>query len=416
MVRNILRAFALIAVATAMAASASLDSRAAEPVRIAMIDPLSGPFANVGNTALRALQFEFDRLNKEGGVLGRPFEVVAFDSKSSAQDATLQVQAAIDQGIRFVMQSSGSNVGHAVSDAVARHNAREPDKPVLYLNYGALDPALTEEKCHFWHFRFVAHGHMIMNAMTDSLARQAQVKRVYLINQDYAWGQSVARDARSMIAVKRKDIEIVGEDLHPIGKVKDFAPYVTKIKASGADAVVTGNWGNDLSLLIKAMKDAGVRTEVYAPIAGLQGTATMMGESGADRVRAVLFWHANASESALLPRALAFRAQYNEDWSWLPTHIAPEMLARAIRKAQSVDPSKVALALEGLQYDSPIGAMWMRAEDHQLMLNLYEVIFARAGQPGVKYDAEATGFGWKTEAVLAARDNVPALTCRVKQP
>ena len=277
-----LRLFGTVCCGVAMALLSATAAWTAEPIKVAQIDPLSGPFANVGSTLLHAFQAEFDRINDNGGALGRPFELIPFDSKSSAQEATLQVQAAIDQGIRFILQGSGSNVGHAVSDAVAKHNARMPDRLVIYLNHGALDPALTEEKCHFWHFRFVAHGHMIMNALTNALATRMHVKRVYLINQDYAWGQSVAKDAKLMLATKRTDIEIVGEDLHPIGKVKDFAAYVAKIKSAKADALVTGNWGNDLSLLIKAVKDAGLSLEIYAPIAGGQGTSRMMGEAGAD--------------------------------------------------------------------------------------------------------------------------------------
>ena len=147
----------------------------------------------------------------------------------------------------------------------------------------ALDPALTDEKCHFWHFRFAPHGHMIMSALVAQLARNSSIKRVYVINQDYVWGHSVAKDAQEMLAARRPDIEIVGSDLHPIGKVKDFAPYIAKVKAAKADAIVTGNWGNDLALLIKAAKEAGLRADVYAPLAGLQGAPTMIGESGADR-------------------------------------------------------------------------------------------------------------------------------------
>jgi branched-chain amino acid transport system substrate-binding protein len=67
---------------------------------------------------------------------------------------------------------------------------------------------------------------------------------VYLINQDYSFGQSVRAQARAMMKEKRPDIEIVGDELHPLLKITDFAPYVAKIKASGADTVVTGNWGS----------------------------------------------------------------------------------------------------------------------------------------------------------------------------
>jgi branched-chain amino acid transport system substrate-binding protein len=147
-------------------------------------------------------------------VLGRNFELVAFDNKSNPQETVQQLQAAIDRDIRYVLQAAGSNNGHALSDAVAKHNARNPDRAVLYLNFGALDPALTTEKCHFWHFRFVPHGHMIMAALTDAVARNSSIKRVYLIDQDYVWGRSVAGDAREMLSAKRPDIQIVGDDLH----------------------------------------------------------------------------------------------------------------------------------------------------------------------------------------------------------
>lgn len=406
----------MAAVALVLPWTLCASSHAADPLRVALIEPYSGPFASTGTTALRAFQGEFDRLNAAGGALGQTFTVVPFDSKSSAQEAALQVQAAADQGIRIIIQGSGSNVAHAVSDFVAKYNARNPDKPLLYLNHGALDPALTEEKCHFWHFRFVAHGHMIMTGVIDALARQKDVKRVYLVNQDYAWGHSVARDARQMLKERRPDIEIVGEDLHPMGKVKDFAPYAAKIRAANANALVTGNWGNDLSLLVKALDESGSRIRIHAPIAGLNGTAASMGASGAGRVHGLLFWHANAGDSSLLTRALAFRARYGEDWNWLPNHTVPEMLVRAMTAARSTDVLKVALALESMRHEGPTGEVWMRAEDHQLMMPLFETVFARQGDPGVRYDAEGSGYGWKTERRLEARDTVPPVLCRVDRP
>lgn len=409
---SILRFLLCVAVATTFAHAAP----AAEPIRFAVIDPLSGPFANIGAGALHALQAEFDRINAQGGVLGRRLELVAFDNKSSPQESTLQVQAAIDQGIRYIIQGAGSNNGHAVSEAIAKHNARNPQGAVLHLNHGALDPALTIEKCHFWHFRFVPHGHTIIGALTDALARDPRIKRVYLINQDYVWGQSVAKDAREMLAAKRPDIQIVGDDLHPIGKVKDFAPYVAKVSAARADAVLTGNWGNDLALLIKAARDANLNTDSYAPLSSLPGAPTMIGESGADRVRGVMFWHANLDNNALLPFALAYKTKYKEDWFWLPFHALPEMVTRAMTKAGSDDPQKVALALEGMRYQGPTGELWMRPEDHQLMMPLYQTVFTRVGQPGVKYDAENTGFGWKTEGKLEGKETLGPVACRVQRP
>jgi branched-chain amino acid transport system substrate-binding protein len=388
----------------------------AEPIKVALIGPQSGPFANIGMTEVHGFQAEFDRINGQGGVIGRRFELITFDNKSSAQETTLMVQAAIDQGARFIIQGAGSNNGHAVSDAVVKHSSRNPQRAVLYLNHGALDPALTDEKCNFWHFRFVPNGHQIMAIATDAVARNRNVKRVYLINQDYVWGHGVAKDARTMLAAKRPDIEIVGEDLHPIGKVKDFSPYVAKMRAARADAIVTGNWGNDLALLVKATKEGGMTAEIHAPIASLQGSPTMIAESGADRVRGVVFWHPNLDNTPLLASAMAYKAKYKEDWVWLPVNVVPEMLRKAISAAGSDDAIKIGLALEGMRYNGATGEVWMRPDDHQLMMPLYQVVFTRAGQPGVKYDTEDTGFGWKTESTLDAREVITAPVCRIQRP
>lgn len=391
-------------------------SAAADPIRVALIEPLSGPFSNVAQVGFRQFQAEIDVINARGGVLGRRFEVSGFDNKSSAQEATIQLQAAIDQGIRFVAQASGSNVAHALNDAIAKHNARNPDRAVLFLNMGSLDPALTNDKCQFWLFRLVPHGQMMLSAFSEALARDKSVKRVYLMNQDYAWGQSVSRSARELLAARRPDIEIVGDELHPMGKVKDFAPYVTKIAASKADAVIIGNWGNDLSLLVRAAKDAGLRVDFYALLAGLTGTPAAIGEAGDEAVRAVHFWHINVGESAYQQRALASRVKFKEDCCWLPNHLVPAMLAMAIERAQSTEPLKVALALEGLRYAGPTGEVWMRPEDHQAMMPLYGTVFAKAGGAGVKHDAEGTGYGWKTDVRVDTKDLVPPVTCRVQRP
>ena len=80
--------------------------------------------------------------------------------------------------------------------------------------------------------------------MVRSLPKE--VKKVYLINQDYLFGQSVQREVKNYLAKLRPDVQVVGDELIPLGKVKDFSPYITKINASGAQALLTGNWGPDM--------------------------------------------------------------------------------------------------------------------------------------------------------------------------
>ena len=406
-----------------MAASAILAAQlgtgiAADTIKLGVLGPMSGPFALLGEERLKIFQTSADIVNARGGVLGgRKIEIVAFDNKSNPQESLIVLRQAIDRNIRFIA-SSASNVAHAISDALVKHNARNPGQRVLFFDFNALDPALTESKCNFWHFRFEVHSDTQVNVLTDYMVKQPSVRKVYLINQDYAFGQSVSKAAKEMLAAKRPDIQIVGDDFIALGKVKDFAPYISKIRAAGADSVLTGNWGNDLSLLVKAGSEAGLKATFYAMLAGYPGTWGGVGAAGADRVTTLDAWHINAADSAWQKTLLDYKTKYNtvSNVAYLPSFRVVEMLAGALDKAGTSDPVKVAYALEGLKYAGPSGASYMRAEDHQMIAPLFILSLVKAGQPGVRHDEEKTGYGWKTEAFIDAKDTVPPVRCQMERP
>jgi branched-chain amino acid transport system substrate-binding protein len=389
-----------------------------ETIRIAYIDGLSSAFALQFEEALKAFQAAADIVNSRGGVLGgKKIEIVPFDNKANPQETLVVLKHATDQDIRFVT-ASVSSVAHAISDALVKYNARNPDRTVLYLDYQALDPALTESKCTFWHFRFDAHADTQVNVLTDYIAKQSSIRKVYLINPDYAYGQAVRQAAKIMLAAKRPDIQIVGDDLIPFGKVKDFAPYVAKIHASGADSVVTSNWGNDQSLLVKASQEAGLKATYYALLTTLPGTVAVMGAAAADRVKTVSPWHINAADSAWQKLLLEYKNRYQAktNLAYLPAYRVVEMLASAINVAGTTDPVKVAYALEGMKYLGPSGESWMRAEDHQIIAPVYVMSFTKVGRPGVIHGEEGTGYGWRTEALIEAKDIVPPIKCQMERP
>lgn len=391
---------------------------AADTIKIAYINSMSGTFAFQGEEQLKVFNAAADMINAQGGVLGgRKFEIVTFDDKANPQEALVVLKQVTDQDIRYVA-STISSVAHALSDAVAKYNERNPDRPILFVNFNALDPALTEAKCNFWHFRFEAHTDMQLNALIDSMAKERSMQKVYLLNQDYAYGQAFAKSAREMLAAKRPDVQIVGDDLIPLGKVKDFSPYVAKIRASGADSVLTGNWGNDLSLLIKASNEASLKATYYTLLAAFFGTPAAIGASGADRVKSTYSWNINAADEAWEKRVLQYEARYKSvsDMAYLPPFRVLGMLADAMNKAGTTDALKVAYALEGMRYKGPTGDSWMRVEDHQMMVPVYVLTFAKAGQPGVKHDAEGTGYGWKADGLIEAKSNVPPVRCQMQRP
>lgn len=394
---------------------------AREPIRLAMIEGLSGPFANAGEAVFRNLLWAVERVNQRGGVRlpdgARRLELVRMDSKGNADEALSLLRAAVDQRIGFVLQGNSSAVAAALVDAMNKHNEREPARRVVFLNYSAVEPALTNERCSFWHFRFDAHADMRLAALMDVLRDDRELKRVYLIGQDYSFGQHVVRQARSLIAAQRPDIEIVGDELHPMGRVKDFLPYASKIRASGAQAVVTGNWGNDLSLLVKAAKDAGLQARFFTYYAGGLGTPQAMGASGEGKVLQLTEWHMNVPTKSTEKFALDFNKKYPGIWFYyLRVNTMVEMVAKAMNTAKSTDPKQVALALENMRFPAENGQVWMRKSDHQLIQPLFISIFSKADGKTVKHDSEGTGFGWKTLASIPEGDSELPTSCVMARP
>jgi branched-chain amino acid transport system substrate-binding protein len=391
---------------------------AQEPIRIAFIDPQSGTFAATGESAYKVLDFAADYFfNSRGGVLGgRPLEVVALDNKASAADSQLQLRRAISEGMQFVVSGQSSAVASALSTTIERHNSRNPESRVLFINYAAVDPLLTGADCSFWHFRFDAHADMKMEVMTSHIAANPDIRRVYVIGQDYSFGQAVGTAAVRMLAAKRPDLQIVGNELHPIGQVKDFTPYISKIVASGADAVITGNWGADMVALGKGITDAGLDVPVYTFYAAYDGITGTLGEAGKDRIHVVHNEHANPyTTDARRDFTRAFEAANPGLDVTQPRLVsALAMLVAAIEAAGSTEPFDVALALEDRRLTT-LGdeEIWMRADDHQLFAPLHVSVHT---DEGIEFDTDNSGYGLRTTFSVPLEDTLSPSTCSMTRP
>ncbi len=388
----------------------------ADVVKVAFIDPLSGPFAPVGQNLLKSFQSVAEIANRDKWAPGHTFEVTGFDNKASPQESLTVLKTAIDQGYRYVVQGNGSGAAGALIDAINKHNERNPGKEVVFLNYAAVDPDLTNSKCSFWHFRLDANSDMKMEALTTYLAKDKSIKKVYIIGQNYAHGHQVTRAAKEYLKRKRPDIEIVGDDLHPIGSVKDFSPYVAKIAASGADVVITGNWGSDLALLVKAARDASLKSKFYTYYGYTTGVPTVMGSAAANYVRYVGTWNVNNETYAGKELVESFKKKFNDDYYGMTTYSAIQVLGLGINQAKTTDPVKVAFAMEGLRFKSLNGDVEMRKNDHQLQQPIYITTWVKANGKDVKFDQENTGYGWKTEQKIDAYVAAQPTSCNMKRP
>jgi branched-chain amino acid transport system substrate-binding protein len=408
-----------IVVVTALFA-ALICGRAAiaqDTVKIGYIDPLSGPGASVGEVGLKTFQFAADELNAKGGILGKHIEIVPLDNKTSPQESLIQAQKAIDAGIRFITQGNGSGVADELSAFITAYNASNPGKEVLFFNYAAVDPVLTNDKCSYWHFRWEANSDIKTEALTNYIKTVPATKKVYLVNQDYSFGQSVSAQAKAKLATKRPDIQIVGDELHPLFSLTDFSPIIAKIKASGADAVITGDWGQDFARLMKAAADAGLQTNWYTYYAGGPGGPTAIRESGLDhRVFQISESVANLGHPAAQAFEKALRTQDGIALFFPSAVNEMRMFAAAAEKAHSLDPEKIAAALEGMTFEVYDGGQgFMRKDDHQFFQPLYLSSFGdRTGQE--LFDAENTGWGWRPIAKIDTARTILPTTCKMTRP
>lgn len=397
---------------------AALAPASADTIKIGYIDPLSGGAASVGQIGLNHMKFIADTVNANGGVNGDQIEVIGYDNQVNAQTSLVQVQKAIDEGVRILMQGNGSSVGVAIEEFVAKYNRRNPDAHVIYLNYGAIDPIMTNAKCSYWHFAFDANVTVKMEALTNFIRERDDVKKVYLIGQDYSFGRSVADSAVRMLREKRPDVEVVGNEFHPLVKITDFAPYIAKIQASGADTVITGNWGQDFALLVKAAGQAGLNVNWFTYYAGAAGGPTAIKQAGLDnKVFQVNEGITNLGHAPALETIIAYTDRYKDAPVVFPRLFnVTGMLFKAIEEAKSSDPAEFAKVLETMTYDSfsSGGEAFMRAEDHQLFQPL--VISSFGPIKDGEADEENTGWGWNKIGVIPAKDTVVPTTCEMKRP
>ena len=404
---------AALALALSLATGAALAQKG-ETVKIAWIDPLTGLMAPVGQNQLKGFQFLAEKFSQNNPA-GVKFEIVPIDNKLSPTETLNALKSAIDQGVRYVTQGDGSSAALALVDAINKHNERNPGKEVVYMNYAAVDPDLTNSKCSYWHVRLDADTSMKMEALTSFMKDQKDIHKVYLIGQNYSHGVQVAKYAKEDLARKRPDVQIVGEELHPLAQVRDFAPYVAKIKASGADTVITGNWGSDLVLLIKAANDAGLtHLKFYTYYAQTTGTPTALGPSAAGRVFYVGYGHHNIAGPLRKPMD-EFKAKFKDDLYTQDIWNEFTLLSNAMAKAHSTDPVKVMAAMEGMKVQGFNGEIEVRRADHQLQQGLFIVGWQKADAK-YPYDVENTGYTFAPVRQFDAYVASTPTSCQMKRP
>jgi branched-chain amino acid transport system substrate-binding protein len=388
----------------------------AENIKVAFIDPFSGPAGLVGQTALEAFRVSELVYRRQKDADTNTLEFVPFDNKAVPQETLTQLKSAVDQGIRYVVQGVGPAASAALIDAINKHNQRNPGKEVILINWAANDPELGNAKCSFWQFLMDSNLDMKLEGLTSGIAADPKIKRIYLIGQNTATGQQSSKQSRNYLKRKQPSIEIVGDDLFPLGTVKDFAPYIAKIKSSNADTVLASGYGSDLALLIKAAKEADLQVNFYTMFAHSVGVPAAMGSAGAGRVKIIAYYHPNIAGFPGQPIVEAMKEASGSDFVHLGAASGVSMLHQGFKTARSTDPVMVAFALEGMRFQGLTGELEMRKSDHQMQQPLYIATWTKTNGKDVRYDQEKTGYGWKTDEKLDTYVAAQPTSCAMTRP
>lgn len=392
-------------------------SASAETMKIAFIDPFSGPYGVVSENGLRSFRIteEFARKTPGGGDL--QIEFTPFDNKISAQESLLQLKNAIDQGYRYILQGVTSGVTSALIDAIDKHNQRNPGKEVVLLDWLTTNPDLVNKTCSFWYFRFFADSDMLTEGLASTMAKNRDIKKVYMISGATSSGRQVLSGMRRGLAKHMPNVEIVGEEYFPLGQVKDFAPYVAKIRASGADTVFSGHGSVETGLFMRSVREANLQANVYSLYANGAGAAAAIGDSGLGRLKLISFWNPNADEFAGARYFEAQRQQHGDDYIVIMSQYIIDGLRAAVKKTGgSTDPVKVAFAMEDLKFNTLTGPVTIRKGDHQAQVPLYVGSWAKADGKTVRFDQEKTGFGWQPETKIDPMAASRPVSCTMVRP
>lgn len=387
----------------------------AEPLRIAIIESLSGGQTSTGRPNVLGINYVIDKVNAAGGFNGEKIIITEYDNGGNTAGASAKFKQALADGVNIVIQGSSSAIAGQLSEDTRKHNLRNPGKEVLYLNVGAEAMELTGEKCHFHAFRFTTTAPMRVGALVRVMKEEGTLgSRVYSINQNYSWGQDVETAVKEF--AKTGGYDVTETVLHEVNRVQDFAPFISKIQAAKPDTVITGNWSNDLLLLMKAAGNAGLKARFATVFLDQVGNIGNAGDVALGHYVAHTY-NVEATDGVMAK-------DYQSVTGHFPAYVEPntingaKMLAAALKtvdfKGGAINVNTIALALENTTLKTDMGTQSIRKEDHQVLL---PVVVSRV-EADVKYPVDGTKFGFKPVKVLPAEETIYPVqaSCKMTRP
>ncbi|MVT66099.1 ABC transporter substrate-binding protein [Bradyrhizobium pachyrhizi] len=392
-------------------------AQARPALKIASVETLSGPGSTVNRLWSLGLKYCIDKLNADGGWNGQKIVYAEYDTEGTTGGASQKTQAAIADGAHIIAHGGSSNIGGQITEDVRKWNLRNPTAKVLFFGLGIEALELTGAKCHFHFFRFATNADIRIRALVAGMkAENALGQKVFSINQNYSWGQDI--QAAIEQSATENGFTVVDKVLHDVNKIQDFSPYVARIAASRADTVFTGNWGNDLSLLLKAVQAAGLKVKFATTFLDLPGALSSAGSAALGYFHAEL-WNPQAFGAFGQELWTDYKAKMgtvpstSEAKSILCLLFLQQAL-KSIPEVSKIDVDEIAKALEKTSYKAPTGDVTIRPADHQIA---WPIVVSKVEQ-GPKFPYDGTDMGFVPVKVIAGSEalNPVQASCKLQRP
>ncbi len=350
---------------------------AEKPIRILSLYPLSGPIKANSEQWTLGEKLAVEEVNAQGGLLGRKIELIFEDTLLKPEVATSKAQKYLLDGKVDILIGAGSNVVKPLQDLAKQYNV-----PLVMFAHADEE---TGKNFSYNSIRPTWNTAMSARAIVAYAAKYLKPKKVYLLNQDYSYGRDFGANIKKELARQIPGAQIVGEDYHPLMS-KDLSPFLTKIKMSGAEVLLTADYGLDISVLLKQRRDLGVKTTVLGPALADASIARENPEAALGAHACDTWFNTNPTKESV---------DFINNWKKfiksseypLPTglsardYIGMKFLLEGIRKAGSVEAQKLIAALEGLHMKSITGEVYMRACDHQMIMPIQCVSIDKKAPP-----------------------------------
>ena len=370
-------------------------AHAADPLKIGVPTDLSGTYATLGEEVMRAVRFATEEANAKGGVDGRKVEIKSYDTEAKPELARRQAEKLVSEGYPILTGLIASGEGLAIAPLMERWGS-------IYVSTINKADELTGANCVPGVFRVNTQSAMDAATVKPWIAQRKE-KKWAIVAIDIAWGRGSGKLFKE--AVSGLGGQVVAE-LYTPANSNDFAPYIEQVKKSGAEGVWVVLAGRDAVNFAQQSKQFGLTDAIT--VAGVSfttdGTVKTLGES-AKGVYGII----NYSSTLDTPENKAFVKAWVAKYNTPPTnfegetYLGMQVIFQSVAAAKSVKPADVAKAMSGRTFDTIMGKLVVRAEDHQLLKpNYFGVVETVDGQlrPVIK-------------TTVSAQDVAPAVSCKM---